>query len=961
MDDTDSPRWKRIEEIFHRADEQPAGERDAFLAQVCGSDDELRREVESLLRHATPDGFLTNRVLTWTETQTADENLIGQTLGVYRIKTWLGAGGMGAVYRGHDLKLERDVALKILPREFSRDVQRLARFRREAHLLASLNHPHIGHIYGFEEHDDLHALVLELVDGVTLADRIAKGPLPLDDALAIARQIAAALEAAHEQGVVHRDLKPANIKVTHEGVVKVLDFGLAKALDPGSAMSDGVAVAAASLTRVGAVLGTAAYMAPEQTKGLAVDKRCDIWAFGCVLYEMLTGRAAFPGESAAEIAAAVLAHSPDWALLPAATPPTIRTLVTRCLQKDPTRRVRDIGDARIEIEEQLATDSNAGQGTRLRPSHPRGTPWRWGVFGASISAVLVAIVAWLVHFGAVSPTDARSVRLALPLPEPPQSPMPYGTENIAISDDGARIAYLSGDRLWVRRMDQQEATPVNARTAFDPFFSPDGEWLGFFDNTGLYKVSVLGGAPIRLVMTSERFGGGTWRGGMIVFATSEGLFQVPESGGQPRPLVKPDPRRNERMFAWPRYFMDGRSILFTIASTQVNDEPAIATLDLKTLQTHVILRGGSAARELSNGYLVYAAGQSLKAVGFDAASQRIRGDVVSLPDVALATAVDNGAAQFAVSQTGTLVFLSPRESGERLVTLSWMDHEGREEPLGLEPGRYKYPRVSPDGTRVALDVPGANRDIWIWDLRRKRLARLTDGPTEDLLPVWSVDGNRVFFASDRAGTFDVYSQTADGATPAQVEFFGPGAQMPASLTPDGTRMIVMENFKSLAVLDASQPRQLTPLLNGDFSYWLGVVSPDGKWIAYESDEFGDRIEVCVRPFPDVRSRREKVSVDGGRFPLWGPKGRAELYYVDLNGTMMAAAMTLSPTLEVGGVRKLFQSEKPERGLSGRPYDISPLDQRFLITKYLPRGSAGEVNVSVVLNWQAELKRIVPTK
>jgi serine/threonine-protein kinase len=539
--------------------------------------------------------------------------------------------------------------------------------------------------------------------------------------------------------------------------------------------------------------------------------------------------------------------------------------------------------------------------------------------------------------------------------------MPYGTENVAISNDGTRLAYLSGDRLWVRRMDQQEATPVNARIAFDPFFSPDGQWLGFFDNTGLYKVSVLGGAPIPIVMTSERFGGGAWHGDTIVFATSEGLFQIAESGGQRRPLMKPDARRKERVFVWPRYSMNGRSILFTIMSTQVNDEPSIATLDLKTLETHVILRGGSAARELSNGHLVYASGQSLKAVALDAASRRIRGDVVSLPDVALATAVDNGAAQFAISQTGTLVFLSPREAGERLATLSWMDHDGKEEPLGLAPGRYGYPRVSPDGTRVALDVPGANRDIWIWDLKRKRLSRLTDGPTEDLLPMWSIDGSRVFFASDRAGTFDVYSQAADGATPAQVEFSGPGAKMPASLTPDGTRMIVTENFRRLSVLDSSQPRQLTRLLDGDFSYWLGVVSPDGKWIAYESDEFGERIEICVRPFPDVRSRRERVSVEGGRFPLWGPQASGELYYVDPNGAMMAAHVTLSPTLDVGDARKLFQVEKPTRGVSGRPYDISPIDRRFLITRNVPPASAKDVNVSVVLNWQAELQRLVPAK
>jgi len=964
MDDRDSLRWKRIEDIYLRAVDCASGERDAFLAQVCGSDEDLRREVELLLRYAPPDEFLADHAVVQPDTEYFDRSLIGQTLGVYRIEKWLAAGGMGDVYVARDVTLEREVALKILPPEFARDAQRVDRFRREARLLASLNHPHIAHIYGFQEQDDLRALVLELIDGPTLADRISERPVPLNEALAIALQIAEALEAAHEEGIIHRDLKPSNIKLTRDGSVKVLDFGIAKALEPKSGVTDGSAEmmpASARVTRTGVILGTAAYMAPEQAKGLAVDKRCDIWAFGCVFYEMLAGRAPFAGRSAAEITAAVLERSPDWLLLPTATPRTIETLLRRCLQKDPTRRLRDMGDARIEIQDALAAASNPAHDAASTTAPGAEAAWRWATFGASGFAAFVLIVAWLFRGGVVSPTDLPPVRLAVPLVEPPQSPMPYGTQNIAISDDGARIAYLSGDRLWVRRMDQQDASPINARTAFDPFFSSDGQWLGFFDNTGLYRVSVLGGAPVPIVMTSERFGGGTWRGNTIVFATTEGLFQVSENGGQPRRLARPDPRRNERVFAWPQYSREGRSILFTIVSTQLNDEPVIATLDLKSLEIRTILRGGSGARELSNGYLVYASGQTLKAVGYDVASQRIRGDAVSLLDVALATAADNGAAQFAVSTTGTLVFLSPRESGEDLVTLSWMDHDGKEEPLGLAPGHYTYPRVSPDGTRVALDVPGSNRDIWIWNLKRQRLARLTDGPTEDLLPLWSLDGSRVFFASDRAGTFDVYSQAADGATPAKVEFSGPGAQMPASLTPDGTRMIVTENFKTLAVLDTSRPRQLEPLLGGEFNYWLGVVSPDGKWIAYESDESGDRMEIFVRPFPDVSGRREKVSVDGGRYPLWGPLGSSELYYVDPRGAMMAAKVILSPTLDVGGVRRLFDWEKPSRGVSGRPYDISPIDRRFLLTKSLRPGAAGDVNVSVVLNWQAELKRLVPTK
>jgi serine/threonine-protein kinase len=331
---------------------------------------------------------------------------------------------------------------------------------------------------------------------------------------------------------------------------------------------------------------------------------------------------------------------------------------------------------------------------------------------------------------------------------------------------------------------------------------------------------------------------------------------------------------------------------------------------------------------------------------------------VAVPNVVLASAVGNGVAQFSVSATGTLVFMTARESPPNLSTLSWVDRRGNEQPIALAPGRYIYPRVSPDGTRLALDIPDANRDIWIWDVRRQSLTRLTDGPTEDLLPIWSGDGSRVFFGSDRAGTFDVYSQAADGASPARVEFAGPGAQMPVGLTPDGTRILIVEDFKSLGMVDVSRPNRIEPLLRGNFNYWLGAVSPDGKWLAYESDESGHQFEIFVRPFSDLKARREKISVDGGRYPLWGPKGSGELYYVDLKGAMMDASVSLSPTLAVGTVKKLFDWEKPSRGVSGRPYDVSPVDGRFLVTRSVLPASSGGIDVSVVLNWQHELSRLM---
>jgi hypothetical protein len=539
---------------------------------------------------------------------------------------------------------------------------------------------------------------------------------------------------------------------------------------------------------------------------------------------------------------------------------------------------------------------------------------------------------------------------------------PVGVRHLAISEDGSRVAYASGKRLLIRRIGQKEAVAVEVG-ASNPFFSPNGEWVGFFGGaeTGLKKVPVLGGTPVSIVATSDRPGGATWRtDGTIVFATSEGLYQVSENGGEPRRLARPDPARKERQYAWPQFMPDGRSVLFTMIPEDSIDAAHIAVLDLETLQARIVLKGGSAARYASTGHLVYASGQTLKAIAFDPDTQQTHGDAVSLPDIEIATTPDNAAAEFAVSKTGTLLFITPNVPGQLLRTLAWVDRRGKKEPLTLAPARYANPRISPDGTRVALDITGANRDIWIWDLQRPSLTKLSGGPTEDLLPVWSRDGRRVFFTSDRTGNFDVYSRAADGATVERVEFAGPGTQMTTSFSPDGTRLLLTEDFKNVSMLDLARPDRLEPLLHSEFNEVLGQVSPDGNWIAYESDESGNQVEIFLRPFPNVSGRREKVSIDGGRFPLWGPKGSGELYYVDLTGGMMATSVELSPNLSLGRVTKLFEWEKPPRGVSGMRYDVSPVDGRFLMINPATEGSDGEITISVVLNWHEELKRLVPT-
>jgi len=875
----------------------------------------------------------------------------GTRLGVYEVTVQIGEGGMGQVYRAHDTRLNRDVAIKVLPDALASHGDRLARLRREAQTLAHLSHPNIAHIHGLEESGRVYALVLELVEGPDLSQRIARGAVPIDQALPIARQIAEALEAAHEQHIVHRDLKPSNIKVRADGLVKVLDFGLARDLAPAAANAE-------TLTEDGVILGTPAYMSPEQARGEPADRQADIWSFGVVLFELLTGISPFSARTTADTLARVIGTQPDATLLPAQTPAAIRRLIRRCLEKDPKRRLQHMGDVRLEIEDAAAALTSGAAPVSTAGAVPDGKRLR-RVAGAIAVAVLTGLAGWLAGQRFVAPPPGPVLRLSIPSLAPRFSG-PFGTRNVAIADDGSRVAYTAAARLLIRHLGQTQSVAVDV-VASNPFFSPSGEWLGFFTEGGLWKVPVAGGAPSPILTTGERPGGGTWRAdGTIVFATSAGLYEIRENGGTPRLLVKPDSRRQEVRYAWPQFMPDGQSILFTIIPEGSIDGAQLALLNIKTLEISIVLKGGSAARYSTTGHLVYAAGQTLKAVAFDPGTLQTRGAPVSFADVELMNSLDNGAAEFATSSTGTLIFISPDTIGRQLRKLSWVDRHGKEEPLAIAPGRYTYPRISPDGTRVALDIAGANRDIWIWNLQRPNLTRLTEGPTEDLLPVWSPDGRRVFFGSDRAGSFDVYSEAADGSTPARVEFSGPGTQMPTAFSPDGARLLIVENFKELNLLNPGGSARVEPLLRGQVNYWLGSISPDGHWLAYESNESGNKVEIFLRPFPEVSGRREKVSLDGGRYPVWGAKETGELYYVALDGAMMAASVTLSPDLGLGPVTKLFEWEKPTRGITGRVYDVSPIDGRFLITRPAPNGSDGTVDISVVLNWFEELKQRVPT-
>jgi hypothetical protein len=514
---------------------------------------------------------------------------------------------MGEVYRARDINLKRNVAIKVLPSAVALDADRLARFRREAELLAGLNHPNIAHVFGLEQSADAPALVMELVEGPTLADRLARGSVPLPDALAIARQIAEALEAAHEQGIVHRDVKPANVKVRVDGTVKVLDFGLARAFDP---VDDDIASSPTTSMRgtmPGTILGTAAYMSPEQARGEPATRQADIWSFGVVLYELLTGVSPFARPTIPDTLAGVVGREPDYSVLPAHTPAIARLLVRRCLEKDPKRRLRNMGDVRIGVEEALATVTSESDPAGAATSRLKRR--RWLLPAASLIALGV-YAGWWGGRRTGLPVGSSVIRLSIASMEAPFA-QPYGTRYVAISRDGSRIAYTAASRLAIRRMDR--ADPVNVETvAWDPFFSPSGEWVAFFsvsgDGPGLKKVPAAGGAPVSVVPTPERGAGGTWGpGGTIVFATAVGLYQVPDSGGAPKLLVKPDAQRRERAYAWPRFLPDGRSVLFTILSTDAASAPQIAVLDLETLRTTTILKDGSDACYVQSGHLVYTA------------------------------------------------------------------------------------------------------------------------------------------------------------------------------------------------------------------------------------------------------------------------------------------------------------------------------------------------------------------
>jgi Tol biopolymer transport system component len=906
--------------------------------------------------------------------------LVGRRLGMFQVQSHLGAGGMGEVYRARDVKLGRDVAIKILPRMFTSDPERLARFEREARLLAALNHPNIGAIFGLEEAAGIRALVLELVEGETLAQRIARGPLPAADALTIARQIADAVEAAHEKGIVHRDLKPANVKITPEGTVKVLDFGLGKAAgdDTGPDLTNSPTITVGG-TRGGMILGTAAYMSPEQARGRVVDKRADIWAYGCLLYEMLAGRPAFLGDTLSDTIVAVLDRDPPWHLLPRETPAGLRRLMQRCLEKDIKRRLRDIADARIEVDEALREPVGTSSSLQRQATGfaiiSRRRPFALAAVSSVVALALGAGLAW--RFGGSSaPVAAVPTRVVINVP--PGQRLERGRFSpVALSPDGRTLVYTAATasgqmQLYLRSLDELDAHVIPATEgAISPFFSSDGRWLGFYADGMLKKVSLAGGVPLT-IGEAPPIWSAAWNGNMIIFATtltSSGLWEVSANGGQPAQITTP--KAGETQHAYPQFLPGVGRVLFSVRRNN-GWHPALLTLPSHEWQ--ILGNGrtvGEAAQYLPNRHLVYAQSGGLIATPFDP-----RDNELNQPSVPLLERIETsrfGGAYFAVAdEAGSLAYL-PINTAMTDRTLLRGDRDGRMAALVDARLGYEDPVFSPDGRRVAVTIASdVGSDIWIIDLARGTRIRLTTGGMS-AYPVWSPDGTRVAFQSTASGPWNLYWKPIDGSSDAQPilnasvqpgaawpntsstllpgtlpTLTGANPQFPMSWSQNGT--VAFHERKPNGERDiwvVSPGGDAAPFLMTPFDEWSPRFSPDGRWLAYVSNESG-RDEVYVQPFPGPGGKW-LISIDGGVDPVWSKDGR-ELFYRQ-GEEMMVVAVGRTSDFSSDRPRRLFESHF-DAGDNSPNYDVSPDGKWFL----MPRSERGSMpgEVHLVLNWFSEI-------
>lgn len=890
----------------------------------------------------------------------------GDRLGVYEVMSLLGMGGMGEVYRARDTRLGRDVALKVLPDRLAGHPDRLARFEREARILASLNHPHIAAIYGLEESRSTRALVLELVEGPTLADRIADGPLSIPESLEIAGQIAGALEAAHEQGITHRDLKPANIKVRPDGAVKVLDFGLAKLTEPSAGAgssddSDLSTTLSGATTGVGVILGTAAYMSPEQAKGQTADKRSDIWAFGCVLFEMLTGRRLFHGKDLNETIAFVLTKDPDWNLLPSGTPPAVRTLLRRCVERDRRKRVGDVAAIRFVLDEPatigpVSVTSAEGGGVQQ-------SAWpRVAAIGAVALVAAIAIGGAFVR-GLLTRTpaaDSDVFRFPLAAPEGWRVYVPDGIINgpIAMSPDGRRLAFIGrntqgGTQLWIHAFDALAATPVaGTEGASFPFWSPDAASLGFFANGQLKKVPVAGGTPVTICETPPGGRSGTWGAdGTILFATfASPLWQVSSAGGTPKPATALGPQ--ELLHSRPTFLPDGRHFLYSATISAATEyKTFVGTLGAPGQRVELPLN--SPIVRHANGRVFFGQGTTLMAQPFDDQRLALVDEAAPVVDgVRMQTQAGGVVAVFSVSDRA-LAYQSETAGANTLV---WLDRAGRQ--LGTLADRATYTNLdmTADNLRLVagvLDPLRRTRDIWSFDTARGVGTRITSDPAEERSSVWSPDGRQIVFNSNRTGAFELYRKDADTAGEGTLFFSDGRSKDVTSWSPDGRYLLYRVSSQGVAndiwVLPLGGDRKPFPFVATPFSETMGGFAPDGRHVVYVSDESG-RNEVYVAAFPGAGGK-VRISTDGGTFPRWRADGK-ELFYLAPDNMVKTLEITEAgrPALAVGATRDLFTINVPAGSFN--PYVVSRDGQRFLVNTDV--GSA--TTIAIVVNWASALKK-----
>ncbi len=900
----------------------------------------------------------------------------GARLGPYEVVAPLGAGGMGVVYRARDTRLGREVALKLLPVGFADDPERHARFEREAKLLAALNHPHIAVLYGLEHLDGQHALAMELVEGEGLNERIARGAVPVDEAIPIALQIADALEAAHEKGIVHRDLKPANVRVRADGTVKVLDFGLAKAWEEQAGGSDPAfsPTITGHHTRAGVVLGTAAYMSPEQARGKAVDKRADIWAFGVVLYEMLTGRRAFEGEEITDVLASVLRQEIDWTALPADVPERLRWLLERCLDRDSRRRLRDIGEARLALggaadisrsgAALVSSASPAPFPVAAAPGPARRTALPWLVVGL-LAVALAAVSALAVVRG--RPHASRTVRSFVLPPEKTSFVFDAAVGGPALSPDGTRLAFVArgaggGTSLYVRPLDSLAAQPLPGTdgVAF-PFWSPDGRYLAFFVAGKLKKIDASGGPP-ETVCAAASGRGGTWsRDGVIVFAPDiyGGLDRVPAAGGAPAALTTLDAAKQQSSHRWPLFLPDGRHFLYwaggPLNSTEVSTD-GIYVGSLDGGAATFLVHADSNAVYAPPGYLLFLRDQSLMAQPFDASSRKLTGEAFPIAEQ-VANPQNYRRGCFTVSNDGTLAY----QTGDiGLVQAVWVDGSGRQVGTVGEPRGLEGVRLAPDGRRLVEQTSGANPqnvDLWIVDVARAVRTKFTFGTGLHIDPVWSPDGSRLMYSANTQGHLDLYLKNASGAGDAEAVLVSSANKYATDWSADGRFVAVtvvnpaVKTGADIWVLSMAGDRKFSPFLATEANEGNATFSPDGHWLAYQSNASG-KPEIYVTPFPGPGGKWQ-VSQEGGMQVMWRRDGAA-LNFRSLDGKLMQASVNeRGEAVEIGTPRELFQAQLGGFGGSAWVYAAAPQDDRFLL---LRSQQNGPTPLTLVTGWTAALRR-----